>query len=75
MEGRWEAPTWEARWFPQAFKGTMGQLMRAIQEGSEPEISGRVTLETLALCEAAYRSASDGKAVSPRETLYEMVGP
>ncbi len=75
MAGRWEAPAWEERWFPQAFKGTMGQLMRAIQEDTEPEISGRVTLETLALCEAAYRSASDGKAVSPQETLYEMVRP
>ena len=38
---RWERPRWEERWFPQAFKGTMGQLMRAIQEDAEPEISGR----------------------------------
>ncbi len=35
----WERPRWEERWFPQAFKGTMGQLMRAIQEDAEPEIS------------------------------------
>jgi predicted dehydrogenase len=52
----------------------MGQLMRAIQEDNEPEISGSVTLGTLALCEAAYRSASEGKAVSPKQIFDEMVG-
>jgi predicted dehydrogenase len=66
MDGRWEAPTWQERWFPQAFKGTMGQLMRAIQEDDEPEISGHVTLGTMALCDAAYRSAAEGRAVSPK---------
>ncbi len=74
MEGRWEAPTWEERWFPQAFKGTMGQLMRAIQEDAEPEISGQVTLGTMALCEAAYRSAEEGKAVAPKDVLDQVVG-
>jgi predicted dehydrogenase len=73
MEGRWEAPTWDERWFPQAFKGTMGQLMRAIQDDAEPEISGHVTLGTMALCEAAYRSAEQGKAISPRDVLPEAV--
>jgi predicted dehydrogenase len=52
----------------------MGQLMRAIQEDTEPEISGQVTLGTMALCEAAYRAAEEGKAVSPKEMLYEVVG-
>jgi predicted dehydrogenase len=74
LDGKWEAPSWEDRWFPQAFKGTMGQLMRAIQEDTEPEISGHVTIGTMALCEAAYRSAAEGRAVSPRETLAEVVG-
>ena len=41
----------------------MGQLMRAIQEDAEPEISGRTTLGTMALVEAAYRSADEGRAV------------
>ena len=71
MEGAWERPRWEERWFPQAFKGTMGQLMRAIQEDSEPEISGRTTIGTMALVEAAYRSAEEGRAVSPHEVLPE----
>ena len=39
-EGMWERPSWDEQWFPQAFKGTMGQLMRAIQDGAEPEQSG-----------------------------------
>ena len=47
------------------------ELMRAIQEDSEPEISGRTTLGTMALVEAAYRSADEGRAVSPHEVLPE----
>jgi predicted dehydrogenase len=74
LDGAWEAPAWEERWFPQAFKGTMAQLMRAIQEDAEPEISGNVTLGTMALCEAAYRSAEEGKAVSPQDVLRQVVG-
>jgi predicted dehydrogenase len=74
MGGVWERPTWDARWFPQAFKGTMAQLMRAIQEDTEPEISGRTTIGTMALVEAAYRSAAEGRAVSPVEVLPEAVG-
>jgi predicted dehydrogenase len=73
MEGEWVRPAWEERWFPHAFKGTMAQLMRAIQEDAEPEISGRTTLGTMALVEAAYRSADQGRAVSPKEVLPEVV--
>jgi predicted dehydrogenase len=63
LDGRWETPTWDDRWFPQAFKGTMGQLMRAVQEDAEPAISGRTTIGTMVLVEAAYRSADEGRAV------------
>ncbi len=62
--GYWFQPRWSERWFPQAFIGTMGQLMRALEEGVEPEISGRDNLKTMALIEAAYRSAAEGRAVS-----------
>jgi predicted dehydrogenase len=75
MDGEWERPRWEDRWFPQAFKGTMGQLMRAIQEAAEPEISGRTTLRTMALVEAAYRSGREGRAVPLSETMPETVAP
>ena len=69
MGGRWESPRWPERWFPQAFKGTMGQLMRAVQDDAEPEISGRTTLGTMALVEAAYRSGREGRAVPISETM------
>ncbi len=69
MEGAWERPSWDEWWFPQAFKGTMGQLMRAIQEDAEPEISGRTTIGTMALVEAAYRSAQEGRSVALAETM------
>ena len=47
----------------------MGQLMRAIQEDAEPEISGRTTVGTMALVEAAYRSAEEGRTVALAETM------
>jgi predicted dehydrogenase len=71
MDGAWEAPTWEERWFPQAFKGTMGQLMRAIQDDAEPAISGSTTIGTMVLVEAAYRSADEGRAVPLAEIRAE----
>ena len=75
MDGEWERLGWEDRWFPQAFKGTMGQLMRAVQEDAEPEISGRTTLRTMALVEAAYRAGREGRAVPLSETMPETVAP
>jgi predicted dehydrogenase len=70
-EGVWHRPRWEERWFPQAFKGTMGQLMRAIQEDTEPEISGRTTIGTMVLVETAYRAAEQGRAVELAEIRSE----
>jgi predicted dehydrogenase len=54
-------------WFPDAFGETMAGLLRAVHEGKEPEISGRDNLRTMALVEAAYRSAEEHRAVSPDE--------
>jgi len=65
----WFQPRWPEQWFPQAFIGTMGQLMKALETGTEPEISGRDNLKTMALIEAAYRSAAEGRAVAPAEEL------
>ena len=61
--GYWFQPRWPERWFPQAFAGTMGQLLRAIEAGNEPEISGHDNLKTMALIEAAYRSTAEGRAI------------
>ncbi len=58
-------PTWTESWFPDAFVGTMAQLLTALESGTEPAISGRDNLKTLALVDAAYVSAAESRAVSP----------
>jgi hypothetical protein len=60
-------PTWTKRWFPDAFSGTMGEVLRAVVEGDTPSISGRDNLRTMALLEAAYHSAAEGRAVELSE--------
>jgi predicted dehydrogenase len=63
------SPRWPQRWFPDAFVGTMGQLLKAVAEGGEPEISGRDNLGTVALLDAAYLSAASHRAVTPAEIV------
>jgi len=59
----WEAPVWSDSWFPDAFIGTMADLMIALETGNAPPISGRDNLKTMALVEAAYVSAAESRAV------------
>ena len=63
------APCWGESWFPDAFIGTMAQLLVALENNAEPEISGRDNLQTMALVEAAYRSATEKRAVSVDEVV------
>ncbi|MCA9263973.1 MAG: Gfo/Idh/MocA family oxidoreductase [Planctomycetales bacterium] len=58
-------PKLEGRWFPDGFRGTMGELLRSIAEGREPVISGRRNLDSLAICFAAVASAESGQPVVP----------
>ncbi len=67
--GYWLSPRWKETWFPDAFVGTMAQLLCAIEDGSEPEIGGRDNLETIALCEAVYAAAKDHRVTTVREFL------
>ena len=60
-------PKWTESWFPDAFAGTMAQLLIAIETKSEPAISGRDNLKTMALVEAAYKSAEQFRSVELRE--------
>jgi predicted dehydrogenase len=62
--GYWFQPRWQEVWFPDAFAGTMAQLLCALEEGREPEISGRDNLETIALCEAVYTAAQEHRVIS-----------
>jgi predicted dehydrogenase len=64
-------PHWSEAWFPDAFIGTMAQLLVALETGNEPEISGRDNLRTMALVDAAYRSAATHRAVEIKEVLNE----
>jgi predicted dehydrogenase len=65
----WNQPRWSEVWFPDAFIGTMAQLLCAIEEGSEPEISGRDNLETIALCQAVYTAAQEHRVTTVAEFL------
>ena len=65
----WFRPRWDERWFPDAFVGTMAQLLRAVEDGTQPEIGGRDNLHTMALVEAAYAAAATGSAVRPADIL------
>jgi len=61
------APTWTESWFPDAFVGTMAQLLIALETGKPPVISGRDNLKTMALVDAAYRSAAEHRTVTIQE--------
>jgi predicted dehydrogenase len=72
--GGWRQPRWNEVWFPDAFVGTMAQLLCALEEGGEPEIGGRDNLRTMALVEACYRSVREHRAVELAEVLDEAGG-
>ncbi len=63
----WFQPRWEEVWFPDAFVGPMAQLLVALEEGTEPEISGADNLNTMALVDACYLSAKEHRAVTLTE--------
>ena len=65
----WLQPRWPEVWFPDAFAGTMAQLLCALEEDREPEISGRDNLETIALCEAVRAAGREHRVTTVREFL------
>jgi predicted dehydrogenase len=67
--GVWIEPTWKEVWFPDAFVGTMSQLLFAIENNIEPEISGKDNLETIALCEAVFAAAHEHRVTTVKEFL------
>jgi hypothetical protein len=42
----------------------MVQLLCALEDGGEPDISGRDNVETIALCEAVFAAARDHRVVT-----------
>lgn len=65
----WVAPKWDTVWFPDAFEGTMSGLLRAVEQGTEPEISARDNVRTIACVEARYRSIREKRTVALKELL------
>ncbi len=59
-----QRPRWMESWFPDAFVGTMADLLIAIETGKAPTLAGRDNLRTMALVDAAYESAAESRAVS-----------
>ncbi|MCC8180148.1 MAG: Gfo/Idh/MocA family oxidoreductase [Planctomycetes bacterium] len=66
---QWIEPKWTTQWFPDAFVGTMASLLRAVEEKTEPEISARDTIHTLACIEACYKSIEEERTVYLKEIL------
>jgi len=60
---QWIEPKWDSVWFPDAFRGTMAQLLRAVENKCEPEISGRDNLKTMAVIDACYTSITESRSV------------
>ena len=65
----WHRPRWNEVWFPDAFVGPMSELMCALEERTEGQMSGEDNLKTMALVEACYQSVREHRAVEIREIL------
>lgn len=57
----------QGSWFPDAFGGSMGELMRALAEDREPLTSGEDNLESIKIAYAAVRSSESGRSVELAE--------
>jgi predicted dehydrogenase len=68
-DAEFQRPTWTESWFPDAFAGTMADLLIAIEQRTEPMLSGRDNLRTMALVDAGYLSAQEHRAVSIDEII------
>ena len=64
--GSWHRPRWPEAWFPDAFSGPMAGLIRALEAGTDPDISGRDNLGTIALCEAVLQGAAEHRVMTPQ---------
>jgi predicted dehydrogenase len=63
-EGR-AHPALRGQWFPDGFHGTMGELLRAVEEKREPANGARENLRSLELCFAAIASAATQEPMRP----------
>lgn len=66
---QWIEPKWTTQWFPDAFVGTMANLLCAIEDQKEPEVSARDNVITLACVDACYKSINEERTVYLKEVL------
>lgn len=66
----WIEPKWDTQWFPDAFVGTMANLLCAVEDGTQPEISAEDNVNTIACVEACYKSIEEERTVY----LSEIIG-
>lgn len=60
-------PHYSGTWFPDAFGHSMAHFIEALDTGRPFLCDGRDNLKTLAIIEATYRSAAEGRAVPVSE--------
>jgi len=58
-------PKLEGCWFPDGFRGTMGELLLSVEQDREPTISAANNLKSLAFCVGAVASAERHTPVVP----------
>lgn len=54
----------QGTWFPEAFGGSMGELLTALAEGRAPQTSGRDNLNSIKIAYAAVESSETGRTVA-----------
>jgi predicted dehydrogenase len=59
----------QGTWFPEAFGGSMGELLSALAAGRAPVTSGRDNLDSVRIALAAVESAESGRAVGLEEVV------
>lgn len=59
----------KGKWFPDGFRGTLGEFLRSIEENREPSISATNNIRSLEICFAALASADTGLPVKPGKAL------
>jgi predicted dehydrogenase len=57
----------QGSWFPEAFGGSMGELLTALAEGRPPLTSGRDNLDSIKIAYAAVESSENGRTVAMSE--------
>lgn len=64
LGGEWIRPEWKTTWFPDAFAGTMGDLLIALEKKSEPSIPMADSVRTLECVEACYQSIKEERTIT-----------